>query len=557
MTHASPCCLTLGRRAALRALLGFPALFLAPRLAAATQNPGVAIPLDPGHGRTGAHQEVLAEVDALLDRWRPDQARQRLMPLLDRAPRDPAVRAAAARVAFYAGDYAEAVKLADGVSGAAELDWLTTTRDTVARLAVAESRHFVLRHDRRDAILVEPTLEALERGYELLEARFRFTPPAGKVRVELYPDARSFYPTTGLSRRDIEASGAVGLCIFNKVMLLSPRALLQGYRWQDAVVHEYVHYAVVHLTANTAPIWVHEGIAKYYETRWRSPESLYLQPLQRTLLAEAVASGRFVGFAEMEPSLVKLPGPREVQLAYAQGASAVEFLETEVGPDALPRLFAAMATLPKAGAAVRGIEQLLGVPFAEFERRWRAFVAQKGLDPVPGIELPAYHVKEGIRAEGGEAADEALELQLLRNAAARTHARLGDRLRERGRLAPAIMEYRKAVEKGPPSATLLTRLGSALAGAGRRDEARETLGRVTSLYPDYPSAYVVLGRLELAERRYQPAVAAFREALAINPFDPTPHAGLAVALRALGHGPEADRADRTARALGFTGELEP
>jgi Flp pilus assembly protein TadD len=545
------------RRSALRALLGLPALLLAPRLAAATQNPGVAVPLEPGPGRAGAHATVLAEVDALLDRWRPDQAQRRLARLLGQAPREPAVRAAAARVAFYAGDYAEAARLAGGVSGKAEQDWLTITRDTVGTLTVTESRHFVLRHGRSDAILVEPTLEALERGHELLEGAFHFTPPTGKVRVELYPDARSFYPTTGLSRRDIEASGAVGLCIFNKVMLLSPRALLQGYRWQDAVVHEYVHYAIVHLTANTAPIWVHEGIAKYYETRWRAPRSLYLQPVQRTLLAEATAGGRFVGFAEMEPSLVKLPGPREVQLAYAQGASAVEFLETTAGPDALPRLFAVMARGPKEGAAARGIESLLGVPFAEFERRWRAFVAQKGLEPVPGIELPAYHVKEGIRAEGGEAADETLELSLLRNAAARTHARLGDRLRERGRLLPAVMEYRKAVEKGPPSATLLTRLGSALAGAGRRDEAREALGRAVSLYPDYPSAYVVLGRLELAERRYDPAAAAFREALAINPFDPTPHAGLAVALRAKGQVPQADAADRTARALGFTGDLEP
>ncbi len=547
-----PRCLT--RRSALRALLGVPALLLAPRIGFATQNPGVPVPLEPGHA-DGSHATVLAEVEALLDRWRPDQARERLAPALRQVPREPSVRAAAARVAFYAGDYAEAVRMADGVSGKAEVDWLAATRDTVAAFATTESRRFILRHEPRDALLVKATLEALERGCDVLASVWGFTPPAGKVRVELYPDARTFYPTTGLSRRDIEASGAVGLCIFNKVMLLSPRALLQGYRWQDAVVHEYVHYAIVHLTANTAPIWLHEGIAKYYETRWRAPQSLYLQAVQRTLLAEAVATGRFVSFARMEPSLVKLPGPREVQLAYAEGASAIEFLEQVGAPGALPRLFETMAHGPKAGAAARGVEALLGVPFAEFERRWRVFVAQKGLQPVPGIELPSYHVKEGLTAEAGGAADEALEVQLLRNAAARAHARLGDRLRERGRLGPAVMEYRKAVDKGPPSAPLLTRLGSALAGAGRREEARETLARAVSLYPDYPAAYVVLGRVELAERRHDPAAAAFREAIAINPFDPTPHAGLAVVLRAKGQTADATEADRTARALGFTGEL--
>jgi tetratricopeptide (TPR) repeat protein len=548
-------CLT--RRCVLRALLGAPAVLLSPRLGWATQNTGVPGPLDHAPEPVGPHAVVLAEVDALLDRWRPEEARARLAPALRAAPREPAVRAAAARVAFYAGDYAEAARLADGVSTPAELEWLTTTRDTVGAFAATETRHFVLRHAPQDAVLVKPTLDALERGYEVLANGWRFEPPAGKVRVELFPGARVFYPTTGLSRRDIEASGAVGLCVFNKVMLLSPRALLQGYRWQDAVFHEYVHYAIVHLTANTAPIWLHEGIAKYYETRWRAPRSLYLQAVQRTLLADAVASGRFVSFADMEPSLVKLPGPREVQLAYAEGASAVEFLETTAAPDALPRLFATMAQGPKAAAAVRGVETLLGAPFAEFERRWRAFIEAKGLSPVRGIELPAYHVKEGPEAQADTAGDEQLEVQLIRDAAARTHARLGDRFRERGRLEPAILEYRKAVQKGPPSAPLLTRLGRVLAGAGLRDESRETLGRAIALYPDYPTAYVVLGRLELAERRAEPAAAAFREALAINPFDPMPHAGLALALRALGRPAESQEAERAARGLGFTGDLKP
>jgi tetratricopeptide (TPR) repeat protein len=511
----------------------------------------------PAARAQGPASGALAEADRLLDRWRPDEAQKRLAPLLAGGARDPAARVLAARAAFLAGDYAEARRLADGLVPPEELAWLTATRDTVGAMAKVESAHFVLRHAPQDALLARPLVDALEKMHAVLTAEWGFEPPVGKVRVELFPDARTFYPITGLSRRDIEASGAVGLCIFNKVMLLSPRALLQGYRWMDAAVHEYVHYAIVHLTANTAPIWLHEGIAKYYETRWRAPESRYLQPVQRTLLAEAVAAGRFVSFAEMEPSLVKLPGPREVQLAYAEGASAVEFIEKQAGAGALKRLFGAMAAGPKEGAAQRGVEALLGVPFDEFERRWRAFVAAKGLQPVPGIELPAYHVKEGPQADAAAGADEALEVQTLRHAAARTHVRLGDRLRERGRLEPAILEYRRAVEKAPPSAPLLTRLGRALGTAGRRDEARETLERAIGLYPDYPTAYVALGRLELADRRHEPAATAFREAVAINPFDPTPHAGLSVALRALGRGAEAAEAERTARALGFTGDLQP
>ncbi len=552
-----------GRRPALRARLRRRALALVlavaglgpavlpwpggPPPARATLTGGEPTPLDrPAAARPSAPSAV-DEIEALLDRWRPAAAAARLEPLL---------QALAARAALYRGDYAEAARLAQGVAPQPVLDWLAETRDTVGALAAAESPHFVLRSAPADAILVRPALDALEKAHALLAREWGFALPEGaKVRVEIFPDARRFYPATGLSRRDIESAGAVGVCIYNKVMLLSPRALLQGYRWIDALVHEYVHYAVVHLTANTAPIWLHEGIAKYYETRWRADASRYLQPVQRTLLAEAVASGRFVSFADMEPSLVKLPGPREVQLSYAEGASAIEFLEQAGGPGALRRLFALMAAGPKEGAAQRGIEALLGVPFAEFERQWRAFVAAKRLAPVPEIELPAYHVKEGPEAEGPPGpGDEAVEVRLLRDAAARMHVRLGDRLRERGRLAPAIMEYEKAAAKSAPSAPLLARLGRALAAAGRRDEARAQLGRAIELYPDYPAAYVALGRLELAEGRHAAAASAFREALQINPFDPTPHAGLAVALRALGQGAEAAAAEQTARALGFTGE---
>jgi tetratricopeptide (TPR) repeat protein len=527
-----------------------------PPLALATLNQSVPLQLEQPAAAPADAGAGVAEVEGLLERWRPEEASRTLEPLLASRPRHPALRALGARIALYRGDYVAAARLAEGTAPQPVRDWLATTRDLVGPMAPAESRHFVLRHAPADAILAKPVLEALEKAHAVLAAEWGFEQPEGmKVRVELFPDARSFYPATGLSRRDIETSGAVGLCIFNKVMLLSPRALLQGYRWLDAVVHEYVHYAIVHLTANTAPIWLHEGIAKHYETRWRAAESRYLQPVQRTLLAEAVASGRFVPFGDMEPSLVKLPGPREVQLSYAEGASAVEFLEQAAGPGALRRLFAVMASGAKDGAARQGIEALLGVPFAEFERRWQAFVAAKRLAPVEGIELPAYHVKEGPESDGVPGrVDEALEVRLLRSAAARMHVRLGDRLRERGRLTPAILEYQKAIEKAPPSATLLTRLGRALAAAGRRAEARDRLTRALSLYPDYPAAYVALGRLELAEGRHEAAAAAMREALEINPFDPTPHAGLSVALRALGKPAEAAAAEQTARALGFTGE---
>ncbi len=103
--------------------------------------------------------------------------------------------------------------------------------------------------------------------------------PREKIRVEIFPDTKAFYYASTLSARDIEVTGAVGLAQFNKLMVLSPRALVHGYRWLDAISHEYMHYLIMKLTANKAPIWFHEGLAKYEETRWRNGLILSFSPL--------------------------------------------------------------------------------------------------------------------------------------------------------------------------------------------------------------------------------------------------------------------------------------
>ena len=101
--------------------------------------------------------------------------------------------------------------------------------------------------------------------------------------MEIFPTTATFYPASSLSTRDIEVSGAIGICKFNKIMLLSPRNLARGYRWTDALSHEYIHYILVHLSGNRAPIWLHEGIAKYFEDVWRLPQLGVAQSAHREL----------------------------------------------------------------------------------------------------------------------------------------------------------------------------------------------------------------------------------------------------------------------------------
>src|ERR1051325_7388860 len=274
--------------------------------------------------------------EELLDAWRIAQAEEVAAKALKEDPKSPAALDFDARVKFYQGRYADALTVLDRALAIESSNqrrqalklFTQLTLDVHKSLKRFESAHFILFvDDKRDGILVPHALETLEKSYEAIGAELGFYPKE-KVRVEIAPDATSFNAISTLSLRDIEETGAVGICKFNKLMIISPRALSFGYRWLDSVSHEYVHYAIVGLTNNQAPIWLHEGMARFYETRWRKaapPKDAaedYLTPANQTLLVQALAKNHFVGFKNMEPSLIHLETPEQVQLAYAEAASA-------------------------------------------------------------------------------------------------------------------------------------------------------------------------------------------------------------------------------------------
>ena len=218
-------------------------------------------------GAHGADPEVVRPIAEKLERWDVQGAWADVQALLRKSPGDAGVLEVAANVAFYRGDYGEATRLVKAAVDAGGEDegrkafaaLAGSTLDVVKGYKEHETAHFLVRLDEeQDAILMGYLADTLERTYETVAGQFNFR-PTEKVRVELFPDTRAFYYASTLSARDIEVSGAVGLTKFNKLMFLSPRALVQGYRWLDAISHEYQHYMIMNLSANRAPIWFHEG----------------------------------------------------------------------------------------------------------------------------------------------------------------------------------------------------------------------------------------------------------------------------------------------------------
>jgi len=486
------------------------------------------------HVTAAPTDEVLQLLRGKLESWDVAAVWPQVTEALAQYPQNPGLLEVAAHIAFYRGDYHKSLNLIkrSTVAGGEDekrIGFTLFAEETIRVLAPYrryETAHFIILLDEeRDGILVDYLSDALEKTYQVMTQQYGFK-PREKVRVELFPDTKAFYLTSTLSVRDIEVTGAVGLAKFNKLQFLSPRALIHGYRWLDAISHEYMHYLIVKMTANKAPIWFHEGLAKYEETRWRNGPT-YLSAQYQTLLARAQSQNRLIGFAQMEPSLIHLETPEEVQLAYAQSASAIEFIINSAGHDGLKLIMDRMAKSGQKGAA-ESIREVLGLEFSEFEKLWTVYLASKALTPVAGTAIHRYKVKEG------KADDNRMELQEIKSLVARNRAHLGDRLKERGRTGAAVLEYRRALSETQDLVPVMNRLSGALIDLGRDDEALNLLKRILALAPDHPTPYVRLGQIYLKRKEFKEAKSAFEESVQINPFNPEVHVGLANTYAMLG-----------------------
>ncbi len=485
---------------------------------------------------------------AALERWDVPAARAALAGVgVSREPEDLLL---AARIAHQAGEYAEAVRLlgqlppavaaSEPVVAFARL--AAASRALDERLVSAESQHFVVRFDpERDWVLAEPALEALEAGFAATAAWLGERVPS-RVRVEIAPSVDDFERVSGLTRRDIESAGAVGVSAFNKIVVLSPRLLARGYPWRDVLNHEYLHYLLVRLSANRAPIWLQEGFARYGEARWRTADAAVLDDIDRSLVARALREDQLIPFAAMEPALLQLPSRSAVRLAFAECALAIEYLIEGWQVAGLRRMIAALAGAPAYSGMDPVLLAAIGEPLARFEEGWRRMLEKRGYREVAGIVIPGYHL-----AGSGEA--EAWDLAEWQPLAAQNHLRLGDLLRARGNARAGLMEYEKARAVAPASPYAHVKAARALLELKRAPAAAAAAREAVRLGSGYPAANVVLATALTALGEHETAAAALRGALELNPFDPFAWRDLGRTLRKLDRAQEAQKASVTALRL--------
>ena len=103
---------------------------------------------------------------------------------------------------------------------------------------------------------------------------------------------------------------------------------------------------------------------------------------------------------------------------------------------------------------------------------------------------------------------------------ARAHAELGTALAEAGRLDDADAAFTRALAIKPEDAVILYNWGVALGAAGRFDQAAAVYRRVIAAKPDFGRAYENLGGVESARGDQPAALAALRRARELTPESP-------------------------------------
>jgi tetratricopeptide (TPR) repeat protein len=505
----------------------------------------------------GEAKARLQNVEQLLNDWDIAGARRELEAAEKVAPKDvEPVRYFRGRILFEEGRYADAVKELDaaGVRDKPS-SWLRLVKDTAhitEKYEKQESEHFIFTYPPgKDAVLAPWALDAIESMAKAMENDLGFMPKQ-KVRIEIVSNARELSQVSTLTKEQIKTTGTIAICKFNKLMVTSPKALLHGYDWLDTVAHEYVHYAVSNVSRNTVPIWLHEGLAKYLESRWRGPYGGAMTPSTLALLGNRVRKNDLVPFEKMHPSMALLPTAEDAATAFAEVYFAIDLLYSREGAKGLRELLTQMA----AGQSdQRAVEHVFKAPFPQFERAWLAHVKKqpfpKELIPrsqkdrkedLIGVDDP----KERKKAEDKDKKKITFgDFKEVEETDARRWAHLGELMREHNRSKAAAEHFQLAWNQVKDRyESVSNEYALTLLELQRFDEAEKVLRGSLTIHPGSGPTSVHLGRILLRKAEFAKARDAYLDALAVNPFDPEVHLALYRCDDALGDAAMRERAKK-------------
>jgi len=430
-------------------------------------------------------------------------------------PSDPFAAYVHAMALYENGKYDLAVKeaerAADGIpsvntSDRKELiavrDYLRESYEILREFKSVDGRYFkFFYHNPKDSILAYEVFKVLDSSRAALGRDLGYL-PEDTIRIEVYPDKASFIRVSTLTEDEVKRTGTIALCKFNRMLFISPRAVLRGYKWRETLCHEYTHFVLHRMAGTRLPLWIHEAVAHFQEVRFDGRAGGVLSTTEKGLLQKAIKTNTLISFAKMHPSMAKLKNSTETGTAFAEVLVALKIVHDKGG-------YKAVRNLINTAASNKNIDSfLVSLTGAKngFEQYLFDYIKTLPLQEVQNVnpEVPAF-------VEDGE--NEKDENSYYR------WVRLADKLIKEKRTGAAIKELeRAAIVAGGASSWVLTQVAHLYSENGENEKAFSSLNKAIDLYPDDCNAYFKRALLFQKNGKALMAAKDARSALQINPF---------------------------------------
>lgn len=486
-----------------------------------------------------------------LDAWRLDEAGLIAEKLFEQDASSVKANFFLGRYYFRLGDYTKALDYVNGARDYRGKDMnlydytprLESVYHSTKDFKKATSEHFEFRYaDGKDAVLVAPGLETMEKTYAALAEDLGFR-PKHKVIVEIYPRLEDLAGATGLTIENLKTSGVIAICKYNRLMVTTPRVSPLGYAWRDTLNHEYVHLAISTVSRNHTPVWLHEALAKFHEERWRKNRGGQLEESSESLLARALREDKLVSLDEISPSMAYLPSQEHTALAFAQVLTMAQYLFDLKGQEGIQNLLLALAEDADLDNAFL---KVYGFDVKGFERKWRQTMRRKRLKELD------YHFDDYSILFNEDVSEEERLFEAMKKKRGKSFITLGKLLKDRQHHKAAVKEFEKAKKEiGDRHPMLQNLIAASQLKAGQYEKVVQSLEPVMQSAPNYLPSYVRMGQAHVEKGEYESALNYLEYAIGINPFDPRVQALLVKCYQELGETEKAEKAEADLRKIGF------
>ncbi|MFW6172515.1 MAG: peptidase MA family metallohydrolase [Elusimicrobiota bacterium] len=410
---------------------------------------------------------------------------------------------------FYSGNYSKSLKYFKSTKDTEKWEKIILELKPVTRkFKTIQSQYFKIRYTGKDEIIAIYLKDILDKSAENLYKKLNWKPQK-KVLTEIYPDKKSFQTASTLTDKQIKVSGAVGICKFNRIMFLSPKALKFGFDWPNTATHEYIHYIVGKVSnLGNFPLWMNEGLAKFLEEIWRKSESS-ISPVGINYLIQGRKYNKWVELDKMKHGMPNLQTKDDVTLAFAQVQSMIEYMVNRYGWDRISELIYELGNSKPSPA----FKKAIGISESELFLKWKDYIKTAELKYTPGAKAPSYAFKNDPVNEINEwVADTAVsDMKLARD------------FKKEGYMEIALRKYNDALEKDPGNPVVLNRMGKIMAEIDNLKQARESFKEAINSNPSYPPPYINLSSIEFDTKRYDRAENYAKEYIYLSPYNPRAH----------------------------------